>query len=65
VLGVFSEDVTPAQKLEVSIGTMTLFYEVKLIEVQGKNGLKFPADVGFLCSKLPWQMPCSRTRLDV
>lgn len=53
MLGVFSEDVTPAQKLEVSIGTMTLFYEVKLIEVQGKNGLKFPADVGFLCSKLP------------
>jgi len=36
---VFSEDVRPAQKLEVSISTVTLFYEIKLIEAQGKNGL--------------------------
>jgi len=37
VSGVFSEDERPAQKLKVSISTVTLFYEIKLIEVQGKN----------------------------
>ena len=35
--GVFSEDVRPAQKLEVSISTMTLFYEIKLIDVLGEK----------------------------
>jgi hypothetical protein len=50
---VFSEDVRPADKLEVSISTMTLFLEIRLIEVKGKMGsYEFPADTGFLCVKL-------------